>query len=99
LDLQETTRSKKLQIYKKLLKNTEKIEKNLLKTLKKSSKTLKKPSKNSQKTINGNFYTPKFPYLKLENKLIHESAISRTTDFSPNTPIRLFFSGFIDLFI
>jgi hypothetical protein len=42
----------------------------------------------------------KCPYLTFENKLIqrHESTISRTTDFSPNTPIRLLFSGFIHLY-
>jgi hypothetical protein len=73
------------------------------KTLKNLSKILKNPSKklakNAEKISIGNFHTPKFPYLTFENKffLRHESAISRTTDFSPNTPIRLLFSGFIHL--
>jgi hypothetical protein len=121
LDLQKTPRSKKLQICKKLFKNTKKIEKN-------HQKTLKKPYKNSQKSLKNHknlrlipYKTLKklsktlentsqktlkklplaFPYLTFENNLIlrHESPISRTTDFSPNTPIRLLFSGFIDLFI
>jgi hypothetical protein len=40
----ETTRSKKLKVYKKLLKNTAKMKNNL-------QKTLKNHKKNSQKTI------------------------------------------------
>jgi predicted O-linked N-acetylglucosamine transferase (SPINDLY family) len=61
------TTSKKLQIYKKLLKNTEKIEQNLQKTLEKSSK-LSKNHQKPQKTLENRKNIRLIPY-KILKKL------------------------------